>query len=57
MYLYHCLNCNDEEIKKLARQIILKQNLCKHEFGEEWQEYNFYKKRCKKCAYEHSEEY
>jgi hypothetical protein len=57
MLIFHCLHCKNENIRELTKQIIKEQQSCEHEFGKEWQEYNFYKKRCKKCAYIQSIEY
>jgi len=55
--LYQLKNCENETIKNLTNAIIVEQYKCTHEFGDEWQEYNIYKKRCKKCAYTQVDEY
>lgn len=55
--IYQLKNCENETIKDLVNAIIDAQSKCTHEFGNEWQEYNIYKKRCKKCAYTQEKEY
>lgn len=57
VYLEALYNVENKEIEKLKKEIRKIQHKCKHKFGNEWQEYNIFKKRCKKCGFVHSVEY
>lgn len=57
MSLYHLLTCKNEKIQKLAKEIVAEQKVCSHEFSAEYQNYNIYTKRCKKCGYRSITEY
>lgn len=56
-YLDALYDVENKEVEKLKKEIRKIQRKCKHKYGKEWQEYNIYKQRCKKCGFIHSEEY
>lgn len=55
--MYTLLRSENEDIRRLVNKIINEQSRCPHKFGDEWQEYNFYKKRCKTCGFVSEKEY
>ena len=56
MSLYNLLQSRNKKIRDLVKEIQTEQRRCEHVFGAEWQTYNFYNKRCKKCGYVESKE-